>query len=122
MIRILENINVKGLYVKKLTPLDYDLPIVNKALVNYFVSDISVEDTINNCNNLIDFQKVIKLTNLYKGVVYGEGKKVKIDGKDKVIVEDGIQLKEKVHRVFASTRENDNGIFKVKIEKRTKKL
>lgn len=107
----------KGLYVKKLSPLDYDLPIVNKALVNYFVKDISVEETINKCTDLIEFQKVIKLTNLYKGVVYGEGKKVKIDGKDKIMVEDGIQLKEKVHRVFASNRDGDKGIYKVKVEK-----
>jgi|GEM_PF-192016 len=107
----------KGLYVKKLSPIDYDLPIVNKALVNYFVHNIPVEETINNCTDLIEFQKVIKLTNLYKGVVYGEGKKVKINGKDRVIVENGIPLKEKVNRVFASTRDTDQGIYKVKIEK-----
>lgn len=110
----------KGAYVKKLKPIDYDLSIVNKALVNYFVYDIPVEETINNCNNLIEFQKIIKLTNLYKGVVYGTGNKVKIDGKDKIMVNDGIQLKEKVHRVFASTRETDKGIYKVKIEKGNK--
>lgn len=107
----------KGAYVKELSPIDNDLPIINKALVDYFVKDISVEETINKSTELIDFQKVIKLTNLYKGVVYGEGKKVKIDGKDKIMVEDGIQLKEKVHRVFASKREEDKGIYKVKIEK-----
>jgi len=107
----------KGAYVKELSPIDNDLPIINKALVDYFVHDIPVEQTINDATNLIDFQKVIKLTNLYKGVVYGEGKKVKIDNKDKIMVEDGIQLKEKVHRVFASTRESDKGIYKVKIEK-----
>lgn len=107
----------KGAYVKELSPIDNDLPIINKALIDYFVNDIPVETTINECNDLIAYQKVIKLTNLYKGVVYGEGKKVKIDGKDKIMVDDGIQLKEKVHRVFASTRIEDKGIYKVKIEK-----
>jgi len=107
----------KGAYVKKLSPIDYDLPIVNKALINYFVHDVPVEDTINNCTDLIEFQKVIKLTNLYRGVVYGEGKKVKIDNKERTIVDNGILLKEKVHRVFASNRDSDKGIYKVKIEK-----
>ncbi len=107
----------KGAYVKELSAIDYDLPILNKALVNYFVHDIPVEETINQADKLIEFQKVIKLTALYKGVVYGEGKKVKVDGKDKIFVEDGIPLKEKVHRVFASNRPEDKGIYKVKIEK-----
>lgn len=108
----------KGAYVKKLSSIDYDLPILNKALVNYFVHDIPVEKTINDATELIEFQKVIKLTSLYKGVVYGEGKKIKgTDGKEKVMVENGIPLKEKVHRVFASTRKEDKGIYKVKVEK-----
>lgn len=107
----------KGAYVKKLSSIDYDLPILNKALVNYFVHDIPVEQTINEATELIEFQKVIKLTSLYKGVVYGNGEKIKIDGKDKIMVNDGVPLKEKVHRVFASTRPTDKGIYKVKIEK-----
>lgn len=110
----------KGAYVKKLSSIDYDLPILNKALVNYFVHDIPVEQTINEATELIEFQKVIKLTSLYKGVVYGNGEKIKIDGKDKIMVNDGIPLKEKVHRVFASTRPTDKGIYKVKIEKGNK--
>lgn len=107
----------KGAYVKKLSPIDNDLPILNKALVDYFVHDIPVEKTINEAECLIEFQKVIKLTNLYKGVVYGTGQKEKVNGKDRIMVKDGLPLKEKVHRVFASTRESDKGIYKVKIEK-----
>lgn len=107
----------KGAYVKKLSPLDYDLPILNKALINYFVYDIPVETTINEETKLIEFQKIIKLTSLYNEVVYGIGEKVKINGKEKIIVNDGICLKEKVHRVFASKRNNDKGIYKVKFEK-----
>lgn len=111
----------KGAYVKQLSPIDYDLPVINKALVNYFMYGVPVETTINNEDNLIEFQKVIRLTNLYKGVVYGDGVKrpVKIGNKmvDRVMVDNGIPLKEKVHRIFASTRESDKGIFKVKVEK-----
>ena len=36
----------KGAYVKKLSDLDYDLPIVNRAIVNYFLHGISPETTI----------------------------------------------------------------------------
>lgn len=107
----------KGAYVKKLSLIDNDLPILNKALVNYFVHDIPVEETINSATMLIEFQKVIKLTSLYKGVVYGDGIKIKSGNKEKVIVENGIPLKEKVHRVFASSRSSDKGIYKMKVEK-----
>ena len=36
------------------------------------------------------------------------------------MVNNGIPLKEKVHRIFASTRPTDKGIYKVKIEKGNK--
>lgn len=104
----------KGAYVKKLTAIDYDLPIINKALVNYFVNDIPVETTIKNEDNLIEFQKVIKLSSLYKDVVYGTGNKAKVGNKERVVVTDGKKLNEKVHRVFASTRDSDKGIYKIK--------
>ena len=52
----------KGAYVKALSSIDNDLPIINKALIEYFVNDVPVETTINNCNKLIDFQKIIKLS------------------------------------------------------------
>lgn len=45
----------EGAYVKKLDKLDNDLSIVNKALMNYFIKDIPVEETINNANKIIDF-------------------------------------------------------------------
>ena len=105
----------KGAYVKKLSKIDYDLPILNKALVDYFVNDIPVEYTIDNCNDLIMFQKIIKLSSAYKQVIYGNSTTIKVGNKDKIVVENGIELKEKVHRVFASTRESDKGIFKTKV-------
>jgi len=89
----------KGAYVKKLNKLDYDLPIINKALVAKLISDTPIEETINNCNELKEFQKIIKLTHLYKKAVHNDK-----------------ELEEKVHRVFASKLETDGGIFKIKDE------
>lgn len=87
----------KGAYVKELNDIDYDLPIINKALVNYFIYNKPVEETINECNDLREFQKIVKISKLYKYALYG----------DKV-------TREKVLRVFASKNEDDSGVFKVK--------
>lgn len=87
----------KGAYVKKLSLLDNDLPIVNKALKEYLINNVSIEDTILNCNNLIDFQKCVKITGNYKYALYGQEK---------------IELK--VIRIFASKLANDPCIMKVK--------
>lgn len=107
----------KGAYVKKLSPIDNDLPIINKAIVDYFVYDTPVEDTINNANHLIDFQQIIKLSSKYNDVVYGTVEKQKVGKKDRLMLKEGSPLKEKVNRVFASTRETDKGIYKTKIQK-----
>lgn len=87
----------KGAYVKKLSDIDYNLPIINKALINYFVSGKSIEDTINECNELKEFQLVSKVSSKYKYGMYGDEK-----------------LNERVLRIFASTDENAKGVFKVK--------
>ena len=55
----------KGSYVKSLSPLDNHLPIVNKAIVDYFVHGISPRTTIMSSNALIDFQFVTKVSNKY---------------------------------------------------------
>lgn len=88
----------KGGYVKKLSELDYDLPIVNKALVDYMVNHIPVEQTINDCNELKEFQQVSKIGSKYKHIIHGE----KI-------------LNEKCIRIFASKDENDEGVKKVSV-------
>lgn len=87
----------KGAYVKKLSKVDYDLPILNKALNSYFISGTPIEDTINNCNDLIEFQKIVKIGGSYVHSMHGD-----------------VVLRERVLRVFASTRESDAGVFKVK--------
>lgn len=114
----------KGAFVKELSDLDYDLPIVNFAVKNYFVLGTPVENTINNCNELRDFQKIVKVTSAYdqgawkdctfsKQPVLNEktGKYTK-----KMMWDDGsgYSLKDKTFRVFASNREDDGGLFKKK--------
>jgi hypothetical protein len=89
----------KGAYVKLLNDLDYDLPIVNKALVNHFINGTPVEETINDCNELREFQKIVKVSRLYLYGLHGEEK-----------------LNDKVLRVFASKDENTPGVFKVKLK------
>lgn len=97
------NYKSKGLLVKKQNNLDYDLPIINEAIVNYLVRNISIEDTIFACNKLIKFQKVVKLSNKYMYAMHGEEK-----------------LNGKCFRVFASRSQNDGGIFKKKNEDKNK--
>ena len=99
---VMENgkVKSKGAYVKELNKLDNDLPIVNKALKDYFVKGIPVEDTINSCNELIEFQKIVKVSGKYKHALHGNKK-----------------LDERVLRVFASRSRKDNGVFKVHINK-----
>ena len=87
----------KGAYVKKLNRLDYDLPIVNKALVQYLINNVPVEETINNATDLIDFQKIVKVSSKYLYGTHGN-----------------TRLNERVLRVFASRSLNDEGVFKVK--------
>lgn len=55
----------KGGYTKSLSSIDNDLPIINKAMVDYMVKGIPVEKTINDCDELKMFQKVVKLTGKY---------------------------------------------------------
>lgn len=87
----------KGAYVKSLNRLDYDLPIVNKAMIEYMIHDVPIDKTIRECNDLIMFQKIVKLS-----------------GKFKHAVHNGKILSEKCFRVFASSRNSDSFIGKQK--------
>lgn len=107
----------KGAMVKFNKPIDNDLPILNDAVRNYLAYDIPVEQTINECTEYIKFQKVIKLSAKYKEIWYGNG----VSGKgSKISSINGEILKGKVHRVFASKRQSDGSIYKLKIEKGVK--
>lgn len=113
----------KGSYTKELKDVDYDLPIINKAIVDYFTKNISIEKTINECNELREFQKVVKLKSPYKcalkNCTFSIPKVLNpktgrmINGK-KTYDENGIPLQGKTYRVFASLREEDGGLFKQK--------
>lgn len=86
----------KGAYVKKLSNLDYDLPIVNKAVVDYMVKGVPVEQTIIGCDDLKEFQQVKKISAKYKWIEHGAQ-----------------MLKEKCIRCFASNDEHDKGLKKI---------
>lgn len=88
----------KGGYVMKLNDLSYDLPIINRALVEYMINGVPIRRTINECNDLREFQLVSKISNKYSHILYGD-----------------IPIKEKCIRVFASKDLSDKGVKKVSI-------
>lgn len=93
------HIKSKGAYVKELSKLDYDLPIVNKAMVEYMVNDTPIEKTINECKELIMFQKVFKLSGKYARVWHNNK-----------------FMTDKCYRVFASKNTHDTYLGKQKSE------
>lgn len=96
----------KGAYVKELSPLDNDLPIINKCLVDYMTEGVPVETTVNECNDMYSFQKIVKISGKYLHGLHN----------NKV-------LTDKTFRVFASTDPNDTSIYKVKnLEKNPEKF
>lgn len=89
----------KGAYVKELNELDYDLPIVNEAIVKFLTESVEPEDTINACNELKKFQKIVKVNGSY---LYGW--------------HNGEILTDKTFRVFASKDKKDTYIGRCKTE------
>lgn len=87
----------KGRFLKKHTPLDYNLPIIQEAVINYFIHGIPVKDTINRCNELIKFQQIVKVSSSYDFAMHGIHR-----------------LTAKTLRVFASKNLTDGGVYKVK--------
>lgn len=91
-------LHCKGGYVKELSDLDYDLPIVNQAVKDYIVYGISVEDTILGCRELRKFQKIVKLSNKYQWVEHEHEQRIdKFDNK--------------AYRTFASCDNNDGRLM-----------
>ena len=87
----------KGAYVKPLNDLDYDMPIINKALVAYMVDGVPAEQTITKCDDLREFQKIVRVSSKYKCGWHN-----------------GQNLTDKTFRVFASTDLTETFIGKVK--------
>lgn len=87
----------KGAYVMELDDLNYDLPIVNKALVDYMMNGVAVEETINSCDEIKEFQKIVKVSSNYEGAWHN-----------------GEYLHDKTFRVFASKDKKDTYLGKFK--------
>ena len=87
----------KGAYVMELDDLNNDLPIVNKALVDYMMNGIAVEETIENCDEIKQFQKIVKVSSNYEGAWHN-----------------GEYLHDKTFRVFASKDKKDTYLGKFK--------
>jgi len=116
----------KGAYVKELNPIDYDLPIVNKAIVDYMVDKIPVEQTIHECTDLKEFQKLVKLSDKYSWVEHEAGVPTLIrtirhrDGTKTELLSysRSERYSYKSYRVFASKDMHKGRILKVKTSKK----
>lgn len=121
------NVETKGAYVKELSSLDNDLPIVNKALVDYMTKGIPIEETINNCQDLIMFQKIVKLSSKYHHVEHEHCVPKLCHYGVRVIKScytypKTIKYDYKCYRVFASKDNMDGRILKVKLGKKGEKF
>ena len=91
-----------GISVKGAWAINNTMPIVKKALVEYFAHDIPVEKTINECTDIFDFQIIAQAGAKYKEafhLVNGEACSV-----------------QKVNRIYATSDEQYGKIYKVKSE------
>lgn len=127
------NVHSKGGVVKKLNPLDNDLPIVNRAVVDYFVKGISPRNTVYSSKKLIDFQKITKVSRLYEYAfheivggadvhtysvpVYRTRQGERYLSHHNEVRYEGEILQEKVIRCFASNNFGDGAIYKKHKEK-----
>ena len=99
---------IKGGYlVRGIAPagafnINNNMTIVAKAIVEYFVNNTPVEQTINNCNDIFEFQIIAKAGAKYKEAYH------LVDG-EKIPVQ-------KVNRIYATADERYGKIYKVKAE------
>ena len=99
---------IKGGYlVRGIAPagafnINNNMLIVAKAIVEYFVKGTPVEETINNCNDIFEFQIIAKAGAKYKEAYH------LVDG-EKIPVQ-------KVNRIYATADERYGKIYKVKAE------
>ena len=90
------NFKSKGAFVKKMSDLDYDLAIVNEALINYMLNGVPVEETILDCDELKKFQLVKKISSKYRAIYFGEN-----------------EIPEKCVRIFACKDNEGKSLFKM---------
>lgn len=91
-----------GISVKGAWSINNNMVIVKKALVEYFVHGIPVEETINGCNDIFQFQLIAKAGTKYREAYH------LVDGKQIPV--------QKVNRVYATKDERYGKLFKVKAE------
>lgn len=124
-------IKAKGAVVKDLSELDYDLPIVNFAVRNYLLNKIPPEKTVQDNDNLIDFQKIYHVSALYnralKNCTFSKESYIKPETGRKntrtVWNGDGIVFEhERTFRVFASKDNNEGALYKQKNGKNPEKF
>lgn len=89
----------KGAYVKELSAIDNDLPIINEAIVERMVNKTPVRQTIEVCTDLIKFQKIVKLSSKYRWVEHEEKG-------------GNVRFSYNSYRVFASADPEDGRILK----------
>ena len=99
---------IKGGYlVRGIAPagafnINNNATIVAKAITEYFINDTSPEDTINNCNDIFQFQIIAKAGSKYKEAYH------LVDGEKQSV--------QKVNRVYATSDERYGKLYKVKAE------
>jgi hypothetical protein len=105
---------------KKMVPdyTDYDCVILREALHAYYQHGTPVVDTINKCDDLIKFQKIVMVSSKYTCAVTGhpitDMSKFAYQKSKKIVhMKDEVKLKEKHIRWFASTNKDHGGLFKI---------
>lgn len=96
-------INTKGGYVSLWQGGSFknnSLIIVHKAIVEYFMNSVPVEDTINKAENIFDFQMICKTGGTFQNTVWAVGD-------DQITVQ-------RVNRVYAVKDQKYGLIYKVK--------
>lgn len=91
-----------GISVKGAWSINNNAVIVKKALINYFTKNIPLVTTINECNDILEFQMIAQAGRKYKEAYH---------------IVDGIKHPvQKVNRVYATKDERYGKIHKVKAE------
>lgn len=85
----------KGGWLKETNPLDNELPVVTRALFDYMKDGVPLEKTIYECDELVDFQSVHKLSGKFTHFTHGSDK-----------------MSDTVVRYFASKDRADKGLTK----------
>lgn len=91
-----------GISVKGAWTINNSMIIVKKALIEYFVNGIEVENTIQSCNDIFQFQIIAKAGSKYKEAYQ--------------IVNDEKVPTQKINRVYAVCDEKYGKLYKVKTE------